>query len=94
MIDRRGHRKLRLTSRKHFKPKPKQRVLDSNGDTVETPQAELEPTCLKISLPIEAYINQPMNSITILQDRLKRHGDIPSGNKVMLAMLYGLIVIL
>jgi len=42
MIDRRGHRKLRLSSKKHFKPKPKQRA------KVEAPQIEPKPACLKV----------------------------------------------
>lgn len=80
MIDRRGHRKLRLTSRKHFKPKPKIKQPTLDGISVEARPKEPEPTCLKVSLPVEAYINSPVDSITKLQDRLLRYaGGIPSG---------------
>lgn len=79
MIDRRGHRKLRLTSRKHFKPKPKGKQPTLDGINVEAQPKEPEPTCLKVSLPVEAYITSPVDSITILQDRLQRYGGIPSG---------------
>ena len=79
MIDRRGHRKLRLTSRKHFKPKPKVRRPTLDGINVEVQAKEPQPTCLKASLPIQAYINSPVDSITKLQDRLQRYGCISSG---------------
>ena len=77
MIDRRGHRKLRLTSRKHFKPKPK-RVCETIA--VKQPQ-EVQPPSLKISLPVTAYINAPVSTIDNLKDRLKSYEAIPSGQK-------------
>jgi len=78
MIDRRGHRKLRLSSKKHFKPKLKQRapVIARVIDVEATPK---KPTCLEVSLPADAYINAPVSSISNLQDRLERYGGIPSG---------------
>lgn len=75
MNDRRGHRKLRLTSRKHFKPKPK-RVRDS---IAVRPSEELQPPDFKISLPLEAYIDAPVKSVNILRNRLKSYGAVPSG---------------
>ena len=75
MIDRRGHRKLRLTSRKHFRPKPK-RVHDSIG--IEQSK-EVQPSSLNISFPISAYVNAPVSSLNNLRNRLKSYGAIPSG---------------
>ena len=72
MIDRRGHRKLKLTSRKHSKLKPKQVC------AVEQPQ-EVQPPGLEISFPIAAYTDAPVSTVNNLQDRLKSHGTIPSG---------------
>ena len=61
MIDRRGHRKLKLTSRKHFKPK---RVRKSIA--VKQSQ-EVQPPSLKISLPVTAYTNAPVSMINHLK---------------------------
>lgn len=77
MNDRRGHRKLRLTSRKYFKPKPKpKRVHDSIPVRLSQ---ELEPPDFIISLPLEVYVDAPVTSINILQNRLKSCGTMPSG---------------
>jgi len=68
MIDRRGHRKFHLTSRNHFKPKPKQlltwavpvdeTVSCPQADELPSPQEEL--TSLKISLPVSFYVDSPL----------------------------------
>lgn len=39
----------------------------------------MQPTCLKVSLPITAYINAPLSTVNNLQDRMKNHEAIPSG---------------
>ena len=44
--DRRGHRKLRLTSRKYFSPKPKRSTKGLD-----------DPLCLLLALPLTAYTN-------------------------------------
>lgn len=75
MNDRRGHRKLRLTSKKHFKPKPK-RIRNSIPTRLSP---ELEQTDYQISLPLEAYVNAPVNCLNSLLNRLKNCGTIPSG---------------
>jgi len=75
MTDRRGHRKLRLTSRKHFKPKPKQIHDYTTGEQLQ----QVKSPGLKISLPIAAHIAAPVTTVNILQDRLRKHGAIPSG---------------
>ena len=83
MIERRGHRKLRLTSRKHFNPKPK-RAQNRTASVDETPPADelyvhKKPSSLKISLPISSYMDSPLRSIDELLGRLKKQGSIPSG---------------
>jgi len=86
MIDRRGHRKLRLTSRKHFKPKPKRlqtRAVPVNetpcpqANELPSPQEEL--TSLKISLPVSSYMDSPLRRIDELLGRLKKQRNIPPG---------------
>ena len=67
MIDRRGHRKLRLTSRKHFKPKPKRNHNKSQ---------EFE---LGISLSLSAYIDGSVKAVENLQIRLNNCETVPSG---------------
>jgi len=67
MNDRRGHRQLRLTSRKHFKPKPK-RISSST-----------QPFNYSISFPLNAYVDGPVKSLESFQSRLKSCGAIPSG---------------
>ena len=69
MNDRRGHRKLRLTSRKHFKPKPK-------GPLKEQQQHLLD---FKLSLPLAAYTEAPVKSLDILHGRLKKCAIVPVG---------------
>ena len=75
MIDRRGHRKLRLTSRKHFQPRPKRFNRNSgNGQ----PQEEQTPS-FKVSVPILAFTDAPASTVNSLQSRFKKSGDILSG---------------
>ena len=69
MNDRRGHRRLRLTSRKHFKPKPR-RVLK------EEQQLVLDFT---VSLPLEAYSRAPVESLGDLRKRFKKCAVFPVG---------------
>ena len=70
MNDRRGHRKLRLTSRKYFKPKPK----------LSTKGSDPDPLCLPLTLPLTAYTDAPLMSVDILHNRLKTCDAIPPGN--------------
>ena len=76
MNDRRGHRKLRLTSRKHFKPKPKR---CSNVQEKTPTPAENEELDFSISLPLSAYTNASLKSVDVLYNRLKSCVVIPSG---------------
>ena len=69
MNDRRGHRKLRLTSRKHFKSKPKR-----TRDALQMPLEDM-----RVSLPISSCIDVPLDMLDQLLARLKRHGAIPPG---------------
>ena len=73
MNDRRGHRKLRLTSRKYFKPKPKR------AQTTIPVSLQLQSPDLKISLPLQAYVDGCVRSIEILRERVRKCGDLPSG---------------
>ena len=75
MNDRRGHRKLRLTSRKHFNPKPK-KVQNSVPTSLSQ---ELQPPDLKISLPLHAYVDGRVKSVDSLQNRVRKCGAVQSG---------------
>ena len=70
-----GTQKVKAYNRKHFRPKPK-RICDSIA--VEQSQ-KVQPSSLKISLLIAAYINELASLLNILQDILKSYGAIPSG---------------
>ena len=87
MNDRRGHRKLRLTSRKHFKAKPK-RVCKS------IPAQELQPPNYQISLPLQAYTDAPVKCLNNLLNRLKTCEATPSGmrNHNFITQLYVLFI--
>ena len=71
MNGRRGHGKLRLTSRKYFKPKPKRSSKSSVASI---------PALLTVTLPLSAYTDAPLTSMDILNNRLKKCEAIPSGN--------------
>lgn len=70
MNDRRGHRKLRVTSRKHFKPKPKRPLKEQQQQPVLD---------FKLSLPLAAYTQAPVKSLDILHGRLKKCAIVPVG---------------
>ena len=76
MNDRRGHGKLRLTSRKYFKPKPKQPTTSS----VTSDPVPAVPVSLNVTLPLNAYTDAVLVSMDNLHNRLKRCEVIPSGN--------------
>ena len=80
MNDRRGHCKLRLTSRKHFKPKPK-RCSNVLRETATTPGNE-ESLNFRISLPLSAYTDASVKSVDALHNRVKSCAVIPSGTVV------------
>jgi len=103
MIDRRGHRKLRLTSRKYFKPKPKQSQTKDAENEAQCPQvAKLpcplanKPPCppeeLKISLPVSSYADSPLTAIDELRGRLKKQGSIPSGTYTLEKVILSIAV--
>ena len=76
MNDRRGYGKLRLTSRKYFKPKPK----SSTKSSVVSDLVLAVPVSLSVTLPLSAYTDAPLTSTDILHNRLKKCEAIPSGN--------------
>lgn len=67
--DRRGHRKLRLTSRKHFRPKQKRPLKEQQQPVLD----------FKLSLPLAAYTEAPVKSLNILHGRLKKCAIVPAG---------------
>ena len=84
MIDRRGHKKLQLTSRKHFKLKPKPlQTKDVTGNEVPCPQADklpCPPEGLTICLPVSSYVDSPLTAVDELHGRF---GSIPSGMELL-----------
>ena len=84
MNDRRGHRRLRLTSRKHFKPKPKL------PKSLRVSISRQHVSVLKVSLPVEllnfhvsvpviSFLNAPVSSVLNLQQRLQLLDKLPQG---------------
>ena len=82
--DRRGHRRLRLTSRKHFKAKS---ILSKSSRISISKQKVSE---LKVSLPIElvnfhvsvpisSFLNASVPNISVLLERLQSLKKIPQG---------------
>jgi len=78
MNDRRGHRKLRLCSNKHFQPKPKRLPVSIPLQDVSALKVSVPPS-FKVSLPMSAYTDAPVESIETLHGRLKQSAVIPSG---------------
>ena len=80
--DRRGHRKLRLDSRKHFKPKPKSKP---KSLPISIPLKDVSvlkvswPLSFKVSLPLSSFNDTPVESLEKLHCRLKQSNVIPSG---------------
>ena len=68
--DRRGKRPLRLTSRKHFQPKPKRL-------RVSIPLREV--SVLKVSVPLSAFRDAPVETLETLHSRLKECAVFPTG---------------
>ena len=78
MNDRRGHCKLRLTSRKHFKPKPK-RCSNVERKTASIPELNEQFLDFNISLPLSAYTDASVKSVDVLYNRVKSCAIIPLG---------------
>ena len=80
--DRKGHRKLRLDSRKHFKPKPKSKP---KSLPISIPLKDVSvlkvswPLSFKVSLPLSSFNDTPVESLEKLHCRLKQSNVIPSG---------------
>lgn len=93
MNDRRGHRKLRLCSKKHYETKkyfPKQLLVSIPKRTVNILKVSLPINLVnfRLSLPLSVYTDLPVTSLDILHRRLKQSGVIPQGT---LTILYGII---
>ena len=84
MSDRRGHRKLRLCSKKHYETKkyfPKKLLVSIPKRTVTILRVSLPIDLVRfhVSLPLSAYTNVPVASLDILHHRLKQSGLISQG---------------
>ena len=79
MNDRRGHCKLRLTSRKHFKPKPKRCSNTVERKTASIPGLNEQFLDCNISLPLSAYTDASVKSVDVLYNRVKSCAIISSG---------------
>lgn len=85
--NRRGHAKLRLCSRKNYKPRPRKKRLPTSFPIsiplknvyVFKVSLPLNLVSFKVSLPISAYTDMPLLSLDILHERLKHHNALPSG---------------
>ena len=82
--DRRGHRRLRLTSRKHFKPKPripKSLCVSISRQHVSVLKVSLpiELVNFCVSLPITSLLNAPALTVHDLYRRLQSLNNIPQG---------------
>ena len=95
--DRRGHSKLRLSSQKHHKPKPKfsrSRSLPTSlrlsiplkNVNVLKVSLPLDLVSFKVSFPRSAYTSALLDSIDHLHDRMQCSKELPSG--IMFCILY------
>ena len=79
MNDRRGHRRLRLCSQKHYQPKPrKQRLPKEESLLLSIPLRNIS-VSFKVTLPLSSYTNGSVVSVDLLHERLEQCGFLPSG---------------
>jgi len=88
--DRRGHRGLRLTSRKHFKPKPKTPTclhvsIARQHVSVLKESLPLNLVNLKVSVPLSSFLDGPVPTLSKLYSRLQAANRIPQG-KMMISI--------
>lgn len=88
MRERRGHRRLRMTSKKHYETKkyfPKQLLVCIPRREVSILKMSLPLNLLRfhMSLPLTHYTDSALASIDILYNRLKKLEMIPSGIALM-----------
>ena len=84
MNDRRGHRKLRLNSRKHFKPKqklPKNLPVSVSLQHVSVLKVSLpiELGNFQVSIPLTSFLDVSVPTVTVLHTRLQSLKKIPEG---------------
>ena len=86
--DRRGHCKLRLSSQKHHKPRPKRSKVLPTSFLVSIPlknvnvfrvSLPLDLVSFKVSFPRSAYTDALLESIDHLHDRVQCSKELPSG---------------
>ena len=79
MNDKRGHRRLRLCSRKHYQPKPRKQPLHKEESLlVSIPLSNIS-IQLKVTLPLSSYTDGQVVSLNLLHNRMERCGFLPSG---------------
>ena len=84
MNDRKGHRKLRLTSRKHFKPKPKlpkslKISISMQHVSVLKVSVPIDLVNFHVSIPLSMFLDSPVPTVCVLHRRLQSLGKIPQG---------------
>ena len=84
MNDRRGYRKLRLNSRKHFKPKqklPKNLHVSDSLQHVSVLKLSLpiELVNFQVSIPLTSFLDASAPTVTVLHTRLQSLKKIPEG---------------
>ena len=85
MNDRKGHRKLRLTSRKHFKPKPKlpkslKISISMQHVSVLKVSLPIDLVNFHVSIPLSMFLDSPVPTVCVLHRRLQSLGKIPQGS--------------
>ena len=97
MNDRRGHRKLRLTSRKHFQPKqklPKSLRISISMQHVSVLKVSLpiELVNFRVSIPLKSFLDVPLPSVCVLQRRFQSLEKIPQGKFALMKFLSSTVI--
>ena len=84
MRERKGHRKLKLCSRKNYEKKkyiPKKLLVSISRRNVYILKVSLpiNSVSFRVSLPLSAYSDSPVASVDILHNRMIHLGVVPQG---------------
>ena len=79
MNDRRGHRRLRLCSRKRYQPKPRKQQLHKEENFLVSISLSNISISFKFTLPLSSYTDGQVVSLNLLHNRLECCGSLPSG---------------
>ena len=93
MADRRGHRKLRLCSNKHYERKkyfPKKLLVSIPRMNVNILKVSIPLRLLSynVSLPLSVYTELPAPSLEIMQRRIQQLGILSEGTMKLVALTY------